>query len=148
MSKLQELTETTDVQDSDLLYVVRDPDGSPADRKVTAANARKTPAGVLFVDGRYTGNVTPYFDNISDALTAANALIAGGLSAVTIRAFLDTNGSPIGLGDNDYYTLRDSGITFESSYDPIYQIWRGGSIDVETLLYDVDINELTIDINL
>jgi hypothetical protein len=102
---------------------------------------------VVFVDGRYTANVTPYFDNISDALTAANAMTPTASNPVTIKAFSDTDGSPIGLGNNDYYTLRDSGIVFESSYDPMNQLWRGGTFDAEELLYSVDFEQINFTID-
>jgi hypothetical protein len=148
MAKLENLTAVSDVADEDLFYVVKDPDGTPLDRKVTAANARKTPSRVVFVDGRYTANVTPYFDNISDALTAANAMSPTVSNPVTIKAFSDTDGSPIGLGDNDYYTLRDSGIVFESSYDPMQLLFKGGEVIEDEFLYEYKESEMNIEVTL
>jgi hypothetical protein len=143
---LVELDEATDIPDSAIGYAILDPSGTPVDRKFTWQNARKTPSRVVFVDGRYTANVTPYFDNISDALTATNAMTPTVGNPVTIKAFSDTDGSPIGLGDNDYYTLRDSGIVFDSSYDPIKRLFTGGDLKASELLYDFKIEHSLIDL--
>lgn len=148
MSKIVDLTEVTDIPDSALGYAVLDPDGTPLSRKFTWQNARKTPSKVVFVDGRYTANVTPYFDNISDALTAANAMTPTSSNPVTIRAFSDTEGNPIGFGNNDYYTNRDSGVFFESDYDPMKRLLNGGEIVEADFLYEVKESEMNIEVTL
>jgi hypothetical protein len=106
------------------------------------------PSRTIYVDKEFSDNQTPFFDNISDALTAANAMSPTVSNPVTIKAFSDTDGSPIGLGDNDYYTLRDSGIVFESSYDPMQLLFKGGEVIEDEFLYEVKESEMNIEVTL
>jgi hypothetical protein len=108
------------------------------------------PDTVILVDGGLTQNENPAFDNIDDAVTAAYAVIAGGASKVVIRAYANSSGVPYTLDGYDYYTLRDSGIYFESPFDTWKNyVTNGGNFDANDLLYTIDLNEivLTIDPN-
>ena len=96
---LTQLTETTELDDGDLAYVVRDPSGTPVDRKVTVANLRGEGGG-----GSDTGNVlggsatanedVAVGDTASAAGWADNGALAGGPGADA------TGHSSVALGKN------------------------------------------------
>lgn len=105
------------------------------------------PNGIILVDGRYTQNSGVLYDDIDLAITGARARIADDWDKAVIKAYLDSSGVPIGLGDNDYYDLQDEGIYFESEFDPVNRLINGGDFDVEELLYTYDLEETNINLN-
>lgn len=113
------------------------------DAATRAENAAALPTGVILVDGSFTDNESPKYETIDDALTAANAMLSGGYSKVIIKAFLDADKNPIGLGTNDMYGLQEQGIYFESDFSDWDRFVRfGGDIDNENILYNIINNNL------
>jgi|11_taG_2_1085331.scaffolds.fasta_scaffold01196_4 hypothetical protein len=105
------------------------------------------PNGVILVDGRYSGNSGTKYDDIDLAITAARARIADDWSKATIKAYLDASGDPIGLGTSDILALRAEGIFFESPFDAWEDfVFVGGNLNNDDLLYNIDNENLKIDL--
>jgi hypothetical protein len=102
----------------------------------------------LFVDDNFSTLSSPFFATIEEAITEANTLSPTTNNPVTIQAYLDDNGAPVGLGEEDFYTLRDSGIIFESIYDPINKLIKGGEIVESDFLYEYKETEMNIEVTL
>lgn len=119
-TKTTELDENTDPQSTDILYIVDDPGGTPASKKITVANLFKylgtaheitISSGVAALTDQGYFTIDTEGDNATDDLTQITGLTAG--DKIIIRAENDArtvvvkNGANLSLCTGADFTLNN-----------------------------------------
>jgi len=122
-NKVTDKTEMTDVQGTDIMYIVDDPGGTPADRKITVTNlfdAIDTSAELLAILTDETGTGVAVFGTAptfttSITVTGSGVLDADGIDLDTGNAY-EINGADINTGGTlSNVAYLDQANTFTSS---------------------------------
>jgi hypothetical protein len=109
---------------------------------INAENALIAPARSISVFSNATDEA-PFFTNIATALSYASTLTPTKANPVYIRYLIPT---PF---VNDVYDLFDSGIVFESPFDPFLKWFDfGEDLDLSKLLYTVNLSRTKREISL
>lgn len=84
-SKVADLTATTSPADSDILYIVTTPGGTPADKKVTVATLRTLSNSSNYVAADVTMTTAgTYYDGPSLSLAAGTWLLVGAVQILAV----------------------------------------------------------------
>lgn len=107
-----------------------------------------SPTRTAFVDASFGDLGNPRFTTVELALVWARTQTPTRTNPVVVKCFLDGSNNPLAVpSDEDYYDLLDEGIRFVSDFD----VWKdfvsnGGNVNNDELLYDIDNENLTLDL--
>ena len=143
------ITEKTSAVKDDLV-LIGDSENSFASRelKLKQILGIGSPTRTAFVDASFTDLGNPRFTTVELALVWARAQTPTRTNPVVVKCFLDGSNNPLAVpSDEDYYDLMDEGIRFVSDFD----VWKdfvsnGGNANNDELLYDIDNENLTLDL--
>lgn len=136
-SKLADLSATTAVTTDDLLYVVDDPAGTPADKKITAGNLATSMAtlhgGMVLIGSSTLGSDTAAITFSSIPATYKDLLLVGNTRTDRAANALDRVAVQVGTGGsidtntaNYDSTFRDEGNTAATGRDSATGYVRAG----------------------